>query len=213
MTNVEDPVTFNDLVDDIKQSGFGGAIEVVPLGDGVYRIIGGEHRWKAAKLAGLKAIPVSLHFWDEDLQKIETVKRNLLHGKLDPHKFTTMFLALEKKYGRDNLRKLMGLGQRDAMFRQLMKDVTKGLPERVQNEIEKRADKIRNVEDLAAVVNALYSKFGATLDHSYMLFSFGGRTHLMVKMDAKTFSVVRKLVEGWTAEEKDVNEEIVKRLT
>lgn len=210
--NIEDPDTFNQLVENIKQYGFTGAIEAAPNDDGTFTIVGGEHRWKAAKLAGLKEVPVSVVPWDKDMQKIQSIKLNILRGKLDPYKFTKLFNELEKKYGRDELRRLMGMGAKDAMFRQLMKDVKKNLPQSVQDQIEKRADKIRNVEDLAAVVQSLYAQYGNTLEWNFCLFTYSGKVHLMVRMDKKAFDAMKAVATRCSEEGKDINEEMVRRL-
>lgn len=212
VTNVEDPDTFNQLVENIKQYGFTGAVEAAPNEDGTYTIVGGEHRVKAAKLAGLKEIPVSVVFWDEDEQKIQSIQRNVIKGKMDPHKFTKVFADLERKYGRDELRRRMGLGAKDAMFRQLMKDIKKNLPQSVQEQIEKRADKIRNVEDLAAVVQSLYAQYGNTLEYNFCLFTYSGKVHLMVRMDKAAFDAIRTVANRCVEEGKDINEEVVRRL-
>jgi len=210
--NVEDPDTFNQLVENIKLYGFTGAVEAAPNEDDTFTIIGGEHRWKAAKIAGLKEIPVSIVPWDKDMQKIQTIKLNILRGKLDPHKFTKLFLSLEKKYGRDELRRLMGMGAKDVMFRQLVRDVKKSLPQSIQEQIDKRADRIRNVEDLAVVVQSLYSAYGHTLEHNFCLFTFAGKVHLMVRMNKKVFDAVKEITARCAEEGKDINEEVIRRL-
>lgn len=210
--NIEDADTFNQLVENIRQHGFTGAIEAAPNEDGTYTIVGGEHRWKAAKIAGIKEVPVSIVPWDEDMQKIQSIKLNILRGKLDPYKFTRLFQQLEKKYGRDQLRHMMGMGAKDAMFRQLFKDVKKNLPQSVQEQIEKRADKIRNVEDLAAVVQSLYAQYGNTLEYNFCLFTFQGKVHLMVRMDKETFDAVNEVAHKCAEDGTDINEEMVRRL-
>jgi ParB/RepB/Spo0J family partition protein len=210
--NVEDPDTFNELVENIKLHGFTGAIEASPNEDGTFTIIGGEHRWKAAKLAGLRQVPVSIVAWDLDVQKIQSVKLNLLRGRLDPSKFTKLFHSLELKYGRERLRQLMGLGAKDAMFRQLLKEVKSTLPQSVQDQIEKRSDKIRNVEDLAAVVQSLYAQYGNTLEYNFCLFTYAGKVHLMIKMDKTTFEAVKELAAQCAGEGTDINAEVVRRL-
>src|SRR3972149_2330349 len=102
--NVEDLATFNELVENIRQVGMVDPIQVVPLGDDKYRIVGGEHRWKASRLAGLERIPaVVLPDWDEDVQKVQTVKLNVIRGRFDPKRFAALWNELEAKYGRPAL--------------------------------------------------------------------------------------------------------------
>jgi len=210
--NVEDPDTFNELVENIKDVGFVDPIQVVPV-EGGYMIVGGEHRWKAAKLAGLEEIPaVILEGWDEDLQKAQTVRMNVIKGKLDPEKFTRLFKELERKYGKDAARRMVGLANKDAEFRRLLKETTKDMPAEVRKELEKRLDKIRNVEDLAAVVNSLYAKFGSTLKHNFMFLTYGGKMHLMVRLSPEAFAKVEALAQKCAEEERDINEVMEERL-
>lgn len=210
--NAEDAATFNELVDNLKEMGFGDTITVIPS-EGGYVLVSGEHRWKAAKIAGMMVVPAMVRTdWNVDQAKMQTVAMNVIRGKLDPLKFTRLYKDLEKAYGPEAVRKLMGLSKKDGEFRRLMKEVTKGLPERVQTEIAKRADKIRNVEDLAAVVNSLYARFGSTVESNFMLLTYGGKVHVMVRMREDVFKRVRKLLEDCYSEGKDVNDELVKRL-
>jgi len=75
---------FNRLVDEISEVGFIAPIQVVPLDSGRYRIIGGEHRWKAAKVVGLSEIPcmvLSDSRWaDEDLCFLAGTRIETLNG-------------------------------------------------------------------------------------------------------------------------------------
>jgi ParB family chromosome partitioning protein len=53
-----DPEAIADLAESIKAQGVIQPILVRPLNDGHYEIIAGERRWRAAKQAGLEAVPV-----------------------------------------------------------------------------------------------------------------------------------------------------------
>ncbi|WP_017299768.1 ParB/RepB/Spo0J family partition protein [Nodosilinea nodulosa] len=46
----------NNLATSFKEQGFRGAINVRPLKDGLWELIAGERRWRAAKLAGLTEV-------------------------------------------------------------------------------------------------------------------------------------------------------------
>lgn len=122
-----------------------------------------------------------------------------------------MYLKLVSKYGEEETRRRIGLARKDAEFRRLMKSVTKNLPADVQKKIAEKADKIRNVEDLAAVVNGIYAQHGATLDASYLMFSFGGKMQLMVKLNDAGYRSIKELFERCRDEQRDVNEEVVRR--
>ena len=53
-----DDEKISELSQSIKQNGVIQPILVTPLDNGGYRIVAGERRWRAARLAGLKEVPV-----------------------------------------------------------------------------------------------------------------------------------------------------------
>lgn len=72
------------LSDSIKKYGVLQPIVVKKLDNGFYRIIAGERRWRAAKLAGLKQIPVVIReFNDRETMEIALVE-NLQREDLNP---------------------------------------------------------------------------------------------------------------------------------
>jgi hypothetical protein len=161
-----------------------------------YVLVSGEHRWKAAKLVGETHVPALIkHDWDEDARRVELVKHNVLKGKLDPKKFAELWTGLEKKYGPEALKKMMGLATREAELKRLLKQVTASLPPGMKEELQKRADKIRRVEDLAAVVQSIFAKHGSTVEVHYIAWAFGGQTHLLVQAEKTTFAPVMALAE------------------
>lgn len=68
-----------ELSQSIKQNGILQPILVTPLENGGYRIVAGERRWRAARLAGLKEVPVYVKSLNEkqtmQLALIENVQR------------------------------------------------------------------------------------------------------------------------------------------
>lgn len=211
--NVEDLSTFNDLVETIKKDGFRENITVVASEDGSsYTIIAGSHRWKAAKLAGLTEIPALIVMADEDQQMVDSIRMNVLRGKFDPLKFTAIYNRLERKYGKPGLLRMLGMASRESEVQRLLGQVRKQLPEEMREDLDKRADKIRNVEDLAAVVQSLYAQYGSQLQHSFMVFSFGGQTHLMVQMSKETMGLLRGTLEAMAARGENANQLIEKAL-
>jgi hypothetical protein len=199
--NIEDLAVFNELVEGIKAQGMIEPVLVVPHGPDRWRIIGGEHRWKAAKLAGLVEIPAIVKLdWDETTGATHLVRMNVLRGKIDPERFVALWGKLKQAIpDPEMLKRRIGLGARDAEFRRLVKGVTRGLPAQVRVEVERRSEKIRRVEDLATVVQSLFARYGATIDAHFVLFSFGGATHLMVRADDVTFKPIADLAESCAA--------------
>src|ERR1700692_2239613 len=62
-----DPEAISELAQSIKTQGVIQPILARPLGDGHFEIIAGERRWRAAKLAGLDAVPVLVREVRDDL--------------------------------------------------------------------------------------------------------------------------------------------------
>ncbi|MBR7163928.1 MAG: ParB/RepB/Spo0J family partition protein [Clostridia bacterium] len=72
------------LSDSIKKYGVLQPIVVKKLDNGFYKIIAGERRWRAAKMAGLKQIPVVIRdFDDQETMEIALVE-NLQRENLNP---------------------------------------------------------------------------------------------------------------------------------
>ena len=194
--NRQDLPVFNALVEGIRGYGFLEPVLVAPLDeeDGTYVLISGEHRWRAAQAAGIDKIPaVVVSGWEEDDRKVHLVRMNALRGKLDPERFTQLWNKLKQRYSEEELRRKLGYGGREAELRRLIKEVRETLPKAQQDDFDKRAERIRSVEDLTAVVQSLFSRYGSTVSHHFILFSFGGKVHLMVRADKQHFEPIRQL--------------------
>jgi len=187
--NEEDEVTFDRLIDDVSETGFIDSLTVVALEDGNYRILGGEHRWRAAKASGEEAVPCLVlkgaKWKDEDLQKFVTVRMNMLKGKLNPEKFLVLYNEMADKYGADQLQKLFGFTDKRA-FKKILKGVMQSakavLPKELHAEMDEKAKDAKSVEDLGAIVQEMFAKYGGTLAQSFMVFTHGKQEHIYVQM-------------------------------
>lgn len=89
--NVQSDATFNKTVESIRKFGFVDPCTVRPIpnpdggeGEVLYQIIDGEHRWKAAKMVGMKEITViDLGAFDDEKAKQLTIILNDLGGSPD----------------------------------------------------------------------------------------------------------------------------------
>lgn len=189
----QDEATFNRLVDEIKENGCLVPVQVVPLTDGTFRIIGGEHRWRASQQAGLDEIPCAVMLgkkWeDADLQKFETVRLNAIGGKMDPEKFAKLYSELADKYGKDALQQLMGYSD-TRIFQKLVGDtkrmLKKTLPKEMHPAVDAAAKDAKTFQDLTDIVQMMLTKHGDTVSQSFMVFTFGNQEHVYVQMDRKT---------------------------
>lgn len=184
-----DEAMFARLVEEIKENGCTAAIQVVPLADGSFRIIGGEHRWRACQEAGLEQVPCTVlqgkRWQDEDLQKFETVRLNVIGGKMNTDKFIKLYEEMADKYGKDALQQLMGYVD-TRQFQKLVGEVKRGmkqaLPKEMHAEFDEKAKESKTVEDLGTVIQTLFAKFGDTVQQSFMVFTFGKKEHVYVQM-------------------------------
>lgn len=209
----QDELTFQRLCDEIRDVGFVDPLEVVPLEDGTYRIIGGEHRWQAAKVVGLEELPCAVmvgeKWQDEDLQKFATVRLNVLKGKLDPEKFAKLYGEMADKYGAEALQQLMGYVDTKG-FQKLVGDVKRGmkksLPKELQDEFDEKAKEAKTVEDLSNIIQHLFAKHGDTVNLSFMVFAFGKQEHIYVQMDNKTKKALDKVLGYCRSSGEDIND-------
>lgn len=210
--------TFNVLAEEIDETvegspGFIDPIDVVPLDDGRYQIVGGEHRWKAGRAIGMKTVPCILHTdekWkSEEFREFMLVRLNVIKGSLSPEKFLVMYERYVEKYGRDKLQRLFAITDDDYWSslvggtRSGLKDM--GASSEMLSDFDERTKEIKSVDELAAILNGLFSKYGNDLKYSFMVFTFGGKEHLYVKMN-KEMARQMDAVKEWCRENRaDIN--------
>lgn len=98
-----DEDSLQELADSIKQFGLLQPILVQDRKD-YYEIIAGERRWRAAKIAGLKEIPVIIrNYTDQEIVEIaliENIQREDLNPIEEAHAFKKTFGRISLKTGR-----------------------------------------------------------------------------------------------------------------
>jgi hypothetical protein len=205
--NTMDDEMFNRLAEEIEEVGFVDPIQVVPMDDGMFQIIGGEHRWRALRVLQYEEIPcvvLSDDKWKSvDLQKFVTMRLNAIRGKVSPQKFMELYNDLSDRYEEDALQALMGVMDDDA-WKGLTKDVRKGLkeagaPKEVLKKFDEASAQLKTVDDLSTVLNKLFTEFGDTLDYNFMWFSYGSKDHLYVQCSKETWRTIKGVM-------KEVNE-------
>lgn len=81
---VIDETPLNELADSIKSQGLIQPIVVRLVDKGVYEIIAGERRWRAANIAGLKTIPCVIKNVDEFSAHAISIIENIQRSQLNP---------------------------------------------------------------------------------------------------------------------------------
>jgi len=207
---------FEMLLNEITEVGFIAPLQVVPLVDGSYRIIGGAHRWQAAKTLGMERVPcvvLSDEKWQEpDLQKFVTVRLNALHGRLNPEKMVALHREMAAKYGEKAMRRMFAFADK-AGWQKMIKQVQKGMkaagmPKEAQDKLQNATKEAKSVSDLGRVLNHLFNQYGDTLEYSFMVFDFGGKEHVYIAMSKRTKKVVNRVLEVCRSWGRDVNEVI-----
>jgi len=90
--------TLKELADSIRAS---GVVQPVLLrrADGRYQLVAGERRWRAARVAGLEAIPAVVRdLSDQDALEL-ALTENLMREDLNPLEVARAYEALQSNYG------------------------------------------------------------------------------------------------------------------
>jgi ParB family chromosome partitioning protein len=88
--NAAQPRQFHDaerdreLAEDIQARGILQPILVRPLKSGLYQIVAGERRYRAATLAGLQEVPVVIKDYNDEQARYASLVENLQRQDLDP---------------------------------------------------------------------------------------------------------------------------------
>lgn len=183
--NKQSDAIFNNLVENIQEIGMVEPIMVAPKADepGRYKIVSGYHRYEACRVLDYEEVPcVVQHDFDEDMSNFQLVRMNVLKGKLDPVKFTKLYDQMAEKYGDELTKIAMGLVDEKA-FESLYVRVREELPPELQEKMDEAKDDIKTVDDLSRILNAMFTEYGNTLDSNFMVFQYGGKSHLWVRMN------------------------------
>lgn len=174
---------FNLLSDNIEKMGITDPILVRPhpQKDGEFEIVGGEHRWEVAKLQGFAEVPVTLVELSDDDMAFQTVRHNIIGGKMDPAKFVKLVESLNEKYSEGVTAELFGFAD-EAEFKKLINATAKSLPKEMQQQFKDAAKEIKTIDDLAKVLNTLFANFGDTLPQGYMVFDYGGYENIWLRL-------------------------------
>lgn len=123
--------SIKELAESIKEKGVIQPVIVTRLGDGTFKLIAGERRLRAAKLAGLKKIPAIIKdLASRDALEIALIE-NIQREDLDPIETALAFERLKKEFGltQEEIAKKVGKDRASvANYLRLL-----GLPEEVKN--------------------------------------------------------------------------------
>lgn len=186
---------FNMLYDNVERVGITDPIFVVPHPENEdgYRIIGGEHRWEVAKLLGFEEVPVTI-VEDEDFtvdeQKFQMVRHNIIHGKMSPKKFMDLYSSLQDEYSQEVAAEMFGFTDAEE-FQKLIAATKKELPKEFHEDFDAAKGELKTIDDLANLLNGLFSKHGDTLPYGYMIFDFGGKESVWLRLPTSDLNMMK----------------------
>ena len=94
-----DEAALNELAGSISEYGVIQPITVRKLDGGYYQIVAGERRWRAARMAGLKEVPVRVIEADDKKAMELALVENLQREDLNPAEEARGYRALIEEYG------------------------------------------------------------------------------------------------------------------
>ena len=209
-----DDDTFNALAESINDAGMIDPIQVVTQEGGKYRIIGGEHRWKACSVLGYDTIPAVIlqeNEFDEDRQKFLTVRMNILSGKMNPQKFYDMYSGMSDKYTEETMQMMFGFAKEEE-FKKLVDQTINALPDDMKEKVKEAKKEIRTIDDLTNVLNNLFTEYGDTLPSNVMTFSYGGKEVMWILAEKELWNLAKKIKSDGILKGQDVSDKFLQLL-
>ena len=190
--NVMKSREFDLLVDNINKVGITDPIIVRPIGGGKYRIIGGHHRAKAAQFLGFSTVPCTViddPSFDDEAEAFQLVRHTVIHGRIDPQQFISMYYQYARKYSDEVLQESFGFAE-EAEFKKLINQAAKTLPKEVQDKFKEAAKEIKTIDGLAQLLNTMFTKYGNTLPYGYMVVDYGGKQSIWLQVTSPTYKAL-----------------------
>ncbi len=93
------PQELNELANSLKQSGLLQPILVRRKGDGIFELISGERRWRAAKEAGLETIQAVIRNCGDEESVVLALVENLQREDLNPMEMARAYYRMMNEFG------------------------------------------------------------------------------------------------------------------
>ena len=94
-----DEKALEELSNSIKQNGIIQPLLVRPMSDGSYQLVAGERRWRAARMAGLTEVPVTIREMTDEEASVFALIENLQREDLNPVEEAQGLKSLIETYG------------------------------------------------------------------------------------------------------------------
>jgi hypothetical protein len=206
-SSLDDLLYFKEIFGQTKKKDFDSLWSQIEADGKRLRIVSGHHRNRAAVYLGYEKVPVTILFGDEfdpDQGDIQLVRHNVIHGHLSPAKFMSLYSKYAEKYGEDLMADVFGFADEDAM-RTLIAETEKTLPDEMKKKFKEAAAEIKTVDDLAKLLNRLFSTYGDTLPYGFMFFDYGGKDSVWLRVSKKTLNALHVIGDRCTHEERTID--------
>lgn len=220
--NEQTDQTFNNLVVEIEDVGFKHPLTVVPcycdkIEGGHYKVIGGEHRYKAGKVLQFDALPCFIEEnWDEQEQKLKTVRDNLISGELNAKKFTKLvndlvddgidYAALPDLFAFDSIKEF------EKFVIQEKTQADKTFVDSLMDDVSHKKTEYA-VESLSEIVGKLFSEVEGQIDRDYLVFTYKGRIQSVVIANDVMKEALQKMATRLSITEENVNDFLVQAIS
>jgi ParB family chromosome partitioning protein len=115
-----DEVELRELADSLSECGVLQPVLVRPLGEGMYQLVAGERRWRAAQLAGLASIPALVSSYDDRAALEVGLIENMARQDLNPVEQARACTTLADEFGLSRLQIGRRVGRCESMVSTLI---------------------------------------------------------------------------------------------
>jgi ParB/RepB/Spo0J family partition protein len=202
------------LAEEIREVGFMNPVNLIPTQEGKYLLLGGEHRWRAARLVGLSHIPALIHteekWTDRDLVDLQTFKLNAIHGRVTMKRFADFYRRMSEKFGAENVQNVLAV-QDDSEWKKLTKNIhdtlkASGASEAILAEVKQAEKKAKTPDDLSKMLEKIFRKQAKQIASNTIVFQYDQNEYVLIKASADTYVAMKRISEIAAEQNKDVNE-------
>lgn len=200
---------FNLLYENIGLMGITDPILVRPHPQikGKYRIVGGEHRWEVSKLYDMDEVPCTIvedPEFDEDHEKFQMVRHNIIHGKMSPQKFFKLYESLSEKYTDKVAAEAFGFVEEEE-FKKFINKTASALPKNMQKDFKEAAKELKTIDELSNLLNTMFTNYGDSLTYGYMILDYGGKKSIWLRLLGKEYQNFLKMADTLKENNKTVD--------
>lgn len=205
---------FNHLVQNIQEEGFLEPIlvakghyegDVLLEKDTVYEAISGAHRVKGGVVSGMQIIPALIMEECPESKRVELMIRlNVIKGTFDKVKFTALVNKIVKGDEYSGLIEAFMMDRDE--FETLYQSARSVLPPEIRAKLPETGEEIKTIDNLARILNRMFSTYGETLPYGFMIVDFGGKDSVWIKANKGLWNKVTKIRDYCMVNKTDIND-------